>query len=179
MGRAVLMVGLLASVLSTQACAKKSSFPPNHAFPPTDDGAKAMLAQFLSADADRVELSLALMPQPGDYAKVFSNSAMAEKAEAHYAGSRETVQEHPIGPKPGQTEILLWSATTDELKAGTGNANKFPGGYKSASGHLNSGLRVFRFKFVKPGETTGVAFDGLYNLEGRWVLIPKPWRFTD
>jgi hypothetical protein len=37
---------------------------------------------------------------------------------------------------------------------------------------------VYRWKFTKPGETLGMAFDGLYQINGRWVLMPKPWRIT-
>mgnify|MGYP007134684063 CR=1 FL=1 len=103
---------------------------------------------------------------------------MAKKAETVYASLWEMVKTRPVGPKEGQTELLLWSATTDELKKGTGNASKFPGGYQKAVNHLKPGLMVCRWKFVAPGKTLGMAFDGLYNINGRWVLMPKPWRVT-
>lgn len=170
MRRAMLMVGVAVCVLSSQACSKKS------AFPATEEGAKAMLQQFLKPGADRVKLSLALKPKSGDYAKVFADAALAKKAETVYGGLWESVKKRPLGPKEGQTEILLWGATTDELKAQTGNSSKFPGGYKTAAAKLKSGLKVYRFKFVKPGKRLGMAFDGLYNIDGRWVLMPKPWR---
>lgn len=172
MRKAMLVVGTLVGVMTMQACSKggKSKFPA------TEAGAKALLQQFLAPDADRVKLSLALKPTSGDYAKVFANAEMAKKAETVYPMLWENVPKRPFGPKPGQTEILVWGATTDDLKAGTGNASKFPGGYKRAAEHLKPGLKVFRFKFVKPGERLGMAFDGLYNLDGRWVLVPKPWR---
>ena len=35
---------------------------------------------------------------------------------------------------------------------------------------------IVRFKFVKQGETTGMAFDGLIYVNDRWVIMPKPWR---
>ncbi|MBW2734644.1 MAG: hypothetical protein JRH20_19825 [Deltaproteobacteria bacterium] len=172
MKKVTLIAGALCLGLCVQGCsgAKKS------AFPATEVGAKAMLQQFLKADADRTKLSLALKPQSADYGKVFADAATAKKAEAAYSKLWESVPKRPFGPKEGQTEILLWGATTDDLKEGKGNASKFPGGYKKVAAQLKSGLKVYRFKFVKPGSTLGMAFDGLYNIEGRWVLMPKPWR---
>ena len=33
--------------------------------------------------------------------------------------------------------------------------------------------------FVEPGESLGLAFDGLIFVNGRWVLMPKPWRVLE
>ena len=33
-----------------------------------------------------------------------------------------------------------------------------------------------RFKFVKPGQTFGMAFDGLVYINGKWCIFPKPYR---
>ena len=44
------------------------------------------------------------------------------------------------------------------------------------AGQLQSGVTLYRFKFVKPGEGLGMAFDGLVHVNGHWVIIPKPWR---
>lgn len=152
--------------------------PKKSAFPATEAGAKALLEQFLKPGADHAALSMQLKPTSADYRAVFASEEHAAKAEQAYAGLWGMVQKRPIQPKAGQTELLLWSATTDELKQGTGNAGKFPGGYNKAAPHLKPGLTVYRFKFVEPGKTLGMAFDGLYNLDGRWVLMPKPWRIT-
>lgn len=142
----------------------------------TEEGAKAMLKAFLDPKADRVKLSLALKPQAGDYEKVFTSKEAAAKAAKAYEGLWGSIQRRPVSPRPGQTELLLWGSTTDDLKAGKGNATKFPGGYKRIADQLKPGLKVFRWKFVEPGKTLGMAFDGLYNIDGRWVLMPKPWR---
>ena len=42
---------------------------------------------------------------------------------------------------------------------------------------MKSGLTVYAFKFVKPGETLGMAFDGLVWVNGHFAIFPKPWRF--
>jgi hypothetical protein len=49
------------------------------------------------------------------------------------------------------------------------------GGYQQVLPYFNEGFPVGRFKFVKKGETLGLKFDGLTKVNGRWVLMPKPW----
>src|SRR5690606_9226881 len=81
-----------------------------------------------------------------------------------------------IKPKPGQTEVKVWSATGADLANGTGNAVEFPGGYKKIAKHLAPTVLFFRFKFVEAGKETGTAYDGLAFINGHWVIAPKPWR---
>jgi hypothetical protein len=54
--------------------------------------------------------------------------------------------------------------------------NEFPGGYKDVLAHMKPGIPIVRFKFVEPGKRLGMAFDGLVHVNGRWVLMPRPWR---
>jgi hypothetical protein len=72
--------------------------------------------------------------------------------------------------------LLLWAASSGELKKGTGDSEFFPAGYMKAAPHFKDGLTFYRFKFVRPGEATGFAWDGLVFVNGRWVIFPKPWR---
>jgi len=44
---------------------------------------------------------------------------------------------------------------------------------------MKPGIPIVRFKFVEKGETSGLAFDGLVYVDGRWTLLPKPWRSLD
>ena len=52
----------------------------------------------------------------------------------------------------------------------------FPGGYKRVVQFMKPGIPIVRFKFVKPGDRIGLAFDGLVYVNGRWALMPKPYR---
>lgn len=170
MKRAFLVMAALALPWMLVAC--------NKGYPGTEEGAKQLLSDFLKPGADYAKLSAALKPTSADYQAVFATAEMAKKAEEVYTKLWEVVGRDPIKPKEGQTELKMWKATTDDLKEGKGNANEFPGGYKRAAAHLKSGLTLYRWKFVKPGETLGMAFDGLYHVNGHWVLMPKPWRIT-
>jgi hypothetical protein len=145
-------------------------------YPANEEGAKQLLSEFLKADSDKLALTAALKPRPEDYNAVFANEEMSKKAQSYYEEMWKMMGSQPISPKAGQSSLLLVSATTDELKAGTGKSSEFPGGYKDAAANLKPGLTVYKWKFVKPGETLGMAFDGLYNVNGRWAIMPKPWR---
>jgi len=54
--------------------------------------------------------------------------------------------------------------------------SEFPGGYEQVRGQFVGDFPIVRFKFIEPGETSGMAFDGLIFVNDRWVFMPKPWR---
>src|SRR5262249_54096402 len=112
-----------------------------------------------------------------DYKTLFDGSTAAkiEAAQAKEWNSGKAI----IKPKPGQTEVKIWSATGADLAAGKGNAKEFPGGYRKVAKHLAAGVMFFRFKFVEAGKDNGTAYDGLAFVNGHWVIAPKPWRAID
>lgn len=147
---------------------------PAETYPGTDDGAKLLLREFLKPGADCPKLSRNLKPTPADYQAYF-DAAAAEQAAKVYGPAWEG-KKVVISPNPGQTELVQFKATTDELKAGAASSREFPGGYKKIAARLNPGITVYAFKFVKPGESSGMSYDGLVFLNGRWIFFPKPWR---
>jgi hypothetical protein len=146
--------------------------PPGH--PGTEEGARALLSEFLKPGADHAALSRRLRPTKDDYLAAFE-PAFAGKAGAAYAPEWDAGK-IVIRPNPGQTQLLLSSATTDDLKKGAGNARDFPGDYSKVAAKLKDGLTWYRFKFVAPGTTSGMAYDGLVHVNGNWRIFPKPWR---
>lgn len=163
------LAALVTLVFSVQAEARRA-----------DDlaDAKTFLAQFLSADADRAAMTKALRPSAADYQAVFKDAEFAQKLKAAHdpmwdggAGA--------IAPKEGQTELLTWAATAVQLREGSGDAKEFPGGYSKVADKFHDGITVIRWKFVKPGETIGMAFDGLIRVNGQWRFFPKPWRAAE
>jgi len=139
-----------------------------------EDGARALLSQFVAPNADHAALTRSLRPTSADYKTLFDAKAAAKIEAAHAKGwdSNKAI----IKPKPGQTEIKVWSATGSDLAKGTGNAREFPVGYKKVAKHLAPSVLFFRFKFVEAGKDTGTAYDGLAFINGHWVIAPKPWR---
>jgi hypothetical protein len=143
-------------------------------FPGTEAGATSLLKEFLKPGADHAALSKQLRPTTADYAAVFEADSGA-KVAAIYDPAWEGGQ-MVVAPKPGQTEVKVFSATSDEMKSWSGNAAEFPGGWKDAAAKLKPGLKIYRFKFVEPGKDLGMAFDGLIYVNGNWRIFPKPWR---
>jgi hypothetical protein len=143
-------------------------------FPGTDAGANSLAKEFLKPGADCAALSKQLRPTAADYAAVFEGdfgSKVAAVWDPAWDGGQMV-----MAPKPGQTEVKVSSATTEELKAGTGQANELAGGWKEAAAKMKPGLKVYRFHFLEPGKTAGMSFDGLIYVNGNWRVFPKPWR---
>ncbi len=143
-------------------------------FPGTEDGAKALLESFLQPGADHVAMTKSLRPAYADYDAIFVEKVVTPV--------RDTYEElwnrnnYLIKNEEGQTKLLMWKATTEELNERTGDSDKFPGGYKKIADKLKPGLTFYRFKFVKPGDKHGRAFDGLVFVNGHWVIVSKPYR---
>jgi hypothetical protein len=139
-----------------------------------ENEARSLLMKFLQPGCDYVAMTNQLKPTTDDYKAYFDDQSW-QKAMTNY---NELWAQFPgfIKPKQGQSELLLWKATLEELKTGGGDARQFPGGYQQATKHIRPGITIYRFKFVKPGSTLGMAFDGLVFINGHWVIFPKPWR---
>lgn len=135
--------------------------------------AEELLNKFLEPNANYKELTANLKPNDEDYTTYFDASFAPQAKEAYTKlwSNPKTV----IAPKEGQTELLLYKATTEEIKNQTGEGVEFPGGYKDIIDKIKPGQTIYRFKFVKPGETLGMAFDGLVNVNGHWTIFPKPF----
>ena len=142
----------------------------------SEAAATALLKKFLAAGADRAALTKELRPTSDDYAKVFT-ADFAKKLEAAQKPLWDSAP--VIGPKDGQTEVTVAKATTEDFQKGTAAAKEFPGGYAKIGDKLQAGVTLFRFKFVKAGETIGMAFDGLAFVNGHWRIFPKPWRAAE
>lgn len=143
-------------------------------YPGTEEGAKQLLTDIRKDEGTAKQMTLALKPSTADYQAVFEGdkAAAAEKKYAELWSSGPA-----IGAKPENTELKLWKATSDDLKAWTADAQaNFPGGYQKVGAHLKPGLTWYRWKYTKPGETLGMAFDGLVHVNGHWAWFPKPWR---
>ena len=141
--------------------------------PGTAAHARVFLNQFLSTRTDRAALTATMRPTEAEIRVVYA-PRLADRLIGLYAQMFQPGA--AIGPNPGQSEILLWGSTTGDLRAGAPVLAEFPGGYKEIRGAMQGDFPIFRFKFVKPGERSGMAFDGLVYINDRYVLMPKPWR---
>lgn len=141
-------------------------------YPGTEEGAKQMLSEFLKEGADLKALTMQLKPTRADYEALFDAAVVDKVAKAYEAAWEKAL----IKAKPGQTEILLHGATTEDLRAKNDKARQLPGGFSMVADKLKPGVTWYRFKFVKPGERLGMSFPGLVYVNGQWRFVPKPWR---
>ncbi len=137
---------------------------------------RMLLQKFVTPGSDILALSKALYPTEADIRALYRDPLASRLVENLLPLFSSDVA---FKPKPEQDAIYLVYATTDQLIAGDPVLQAFPGGYRKVVQYLNPGIPIVRFKFVKKGETTGLAFDGLAFVNGRWVLIPKPWKFAN
>jgi hypothetical protein len=137
--------------------------------------ARKLLETFLQPGADLKALSAKLRPTAAEVAMVYEES-FAKKLHGLYDPAWEAGA-LVLAPKEGQTALLLDPVSSDSVRAWDAKAQAIlPGGYEQVKGDIKPGLTIYRFKFVKPGETIGMAFDGLVQVNGRWIILPKPWR---
>ena len=163
--------------VATGPSAPSAPAPSLKTFPGTEAGARSLLSEFVKPGADTAGLSAQLRPTLADYKAIF-DAPLAAKLDKLYTPQWESGA-FVVAPKQGQTVVLIDSATVAELKSGAPAAKEFPGGYKMVGAHLVGTSRLYRFRFVEPGKTLGMAFDGLAFVNGHWILAPKPWRALD
>ena len=156
-----------------------SSQRPSQKPSPTLSGAEAqakdLVSGFLKGETEQAELTKKLLPTFEQCKTAFVPEEMAAKICEPWKEAPRAPNAH-LSPSAGQTEVLVASATTEDLRAWNERAQSFHAGYKRLAEHLRPGLTVFRFTFVEPGKTTGLTFDALFFVDGKWFFVPKPWR---
>lgn len=166
----------------TQACindSQKSLYELVAAAAPAPQGpgskadAEAFLARFIAPGADLVALTAEILPSEADVRAVYEEP-LASKLVAMYAGAIKPGM--VIGPKAGQSRLRVVRTTTDRLIAGDPVLRDFPGGYERVRQYMKPGFPIVAYEFLEPGKELGYAIAGLSFIEGRWVLLPKPWR---
>jgi len=165
-----------ASLIDLVAGDKGRAKPAKGADAGSEAAARALLSQFLDPGSDRYALTQAILPRPEDIRAVYGEP-LASNMIATY--EKHLTANVAISPKEGQTQLLMWYASTDGLKRGSEMLREFPGGYGDVRGYFQGDHPIVRFKFVSPGEKLGMAYDGLIHVNGRWVWMPKPWRSLD
>ncbi len=137
--------------------------------------ARTLLEAFLNPDADLKALTAKLRPTAEEVAQVYAEP-FATRLHEFYEPAWD-LGKQVIGPKEGQTALLVDGVPSESIRAWDGTAKEIlPGGYEEVKDFIKPGFIVHRFKFVKPGETSGMAFDGLIKVGQHWIILPKPWR---
>jgi hypothetical protein len=133
----------------------------------------APLLRSLAADRDGT-VARALRPRGDDSAKVFPGL----DADAVAAAYREVWNAEPVPPRPhaDQTELVCDLSPAGMLGHDNELSARFPGGYRHIAPLLDPHRVWVRWKFVRPGEQAGMAYDGLVWVDDHWAWFPKPYR---
>ena len=158
-----------ATTVATQPTPTPAPAGPVVATPP----AREVLLKFFEPDADRAALTAALQPTEADIRAVYADPLATNLVKTYNSMFTPGVE---IGPKREHVELYTVITTTGKLKSRAVAADAFPGGYRKVTPFFIANQPIVRFKFVRAGETIGLAFDGLIFVNGRWVFMPKPWR---
>jgi hypothetical protein len=118
---------------------------------------------------------LRLRPQPRDYDKVFSAAACPLAREAYDAlWSQPAALFRP--PAPEQTELQVFVAPAGLLDSGVDLVLPFPTGYRAIAALLDPHRTWVCWRYTRPGQTAGLAYDGLVWCDDHWAWFPKPYR---
>lgn len=152
----------------------KDTAPASQAAAPGSEAeVRALLMEFLQPGADLRALTQAILPTEAEVKAVYAEPL----ATAMWASYQEQMGPGTaFGPKADHNDILVVYTTTRALLEKQPVLDEFPGGYKDVLQYFKIDVPIVRFKFIEAGETLGLAFDGLMYLNGRWVIMPKPWR---
>ncbi|MGB3243217.1 MAG: hypothetical protein WBB25_01680 [Sulfitobacter sp.] len=141
--------------------------------PGSEAEARALLTEFLDPKADHRALTQAILPTEAEVKAVYADPLGSAMWKSY---SEQLGPGVSFAPKLGQTDVVVTYTSTRALFDKRPVLDEFPGGYKEVLQYFKIDVPIVRFKFVEPGETLGLAFDGLIYLNGRWVIMPKPWR---
>jgi hypothetical protein len=134
--------------------------------------AQDVLTPFVLTPSRAPELTRALRPKPEDYRLMF-RADLADRVATLYDGL--WAQNPVIEAKPHQTALMVKAALGAMFFPGSTGIDAFPGGYRGIGDYLVGDRVWVVWKFVAPGSTLGMAYDGLVHLDGRWVWCPRPY----
>ncbi len=139
----------------------------------TPNQGKKMLEDFFASDQSLADFFKSLEPQPNIIGAVYKEP-LATNLAVMYKGMFANLDGLELDPK--YDLVLLKFSTTNQLAFNESELNKFPGGYEKVKDYFIYDYPIATFEFVENGKTSGLRFDGLIFVAGRWVLMPKPWR---
>ncbi|EAY29791.1 hypothetical protein [Microscilla marina] len=107
----------------------------------------------------------AIMKTKADAQKLYEYSESLHKKYAN---------EKMIKAKDGQTDVLVSVLILgNESKS---EKDRFARGYIQILDKFTRGIRIYTFRYVRPGSSSGMRYDGLTYVNNKWVFIPKMWR---
>ncbi|HAC92778.1 MAG TPA: hypothetical protein DCF63_19420, partial [Planctomycetaceae bacterium] len=154
---------LLAAKLSSVGASNTQEPPMN-----TDEGQQVEKAIREIASLLRQDLGKASQYRPGEpqLAAIAASDDDLARLKAYCQQVYRELRQGLAAAKPEQTEVVVFGLDQSEL----------PGGYSAQSRHFRPETKFYGFKYIAPGESSGMSYDGLFQIDNRWYFLPKAWR---
>ena len=120
------------------------------------------------AEVVRVDLKKASQYKPSEEVirAIAANLESQEKLQAYCDKVYSELEQARAAGKPNQTEVIVFGPDWEDL----------PGGYGKTRQYFKPEVKFYGFKYVVPGETSGMSFDGVFEVDGKWYFLPKAHR---
>jgi hypothetical protein len=118
------------------------------------------------------QITRSLRPRATDYEKTFLGPALAAARQVY-----EPVWEAPVDiilPTAAQTQLLCYITPASMLSTENELSCHFPAGYRALAPWLEPQRLWLAWRYVRPGESKGLFYDGLVWCDDHWVWFPKP-----
>jgi hypothetical protein len=115
-----------------------------------------------------------MRPRAEDFARVFR----PEIADAVRAAFEELWRDPPRMERleSGELTLRVDAAPAGMLSEDNELSRHFPGGYRALAPYLVPDRIWFVWRYIQPGEYSGMRYDGVVMLDDRWVWFPKAYR---
>ncbi len=128
---------------------------------------------------EHLDLFAQLRPHADDFADLFLGVYADQARERYPTVYADLGPPRAAGRDQTQVRIVCASPLLLGPRATIPLAERLPGGYAAMLDRLHPGATWCAWKYVRPGETTGMAWDGLAWTGERWAWLPKPWRMWE
>jgi hypothetical protein len=155
--------------------------------PPSElDEVRAMLGGWAKPGVALKAAFAPLRPTPADYRAIFSEPLAGYAKDGYYplwvegdfALFGQWQGDGPVRPPPAGAQLTIEAVTTEQLRSRTPGARraaaKLAPQWTQYAGRLKPGLTFYTFTFAH-GDDYALTFDGLVRVNGRWVIVPRPW----
>lgn len=135
---------------------------------------QAAVEEMLEQLPNSPEAVRALRPRDADFEKAFVEPACNTAREAYAALWERDVE--VTSPRGASCTGHVHVAPAGMLVEDNELSWHFPGGYRAVAKLLDPHRVWVAWKYVKPGEKSGMSYDGLVWCDDHWAWFPKPYR---
>jgi len=117
-----------------------------------------------------------MRPRAEDYARVFRSDIVDATRAAYDDLWGSPPRMNPLDS--GELTLRVDAAPAGMLRDDNELSTHFPGGYRALAPYLLPDRIWFVWRYIAPGESSGMRYDGVVMIDDRYVWFPKPYRIV-